>query len=52
MKFLSAIGNDTLGEDALKALYDFGVSTKYVKRAEQPTGQCIVTLDENVVPNK
>ena len=48
---LSAIGNDTLGEDALKALNDFGVSTKYVKRVDQPTGQCIVTLDENAIPS-
>ena len=48
---LSAIGNDTLGEDALKALADFGVNIKYVKKAEQPTGQCIVTLDENAVPS-
>ena len=48
---LSAIGNDSLGDDALNALSDFGVSTKYVKRTTQPTGQCIVTLDENAVPS-
>ena len=48
---LSAVGNDTLGDDALKALCDFGVSTKYVKRAEQATGQCLVTLDKNAVPS-
>ncbi len=48
---LSAVGNDTLGDDALKALSEFGVREKYVKRTEQPTGQCLVTLDENAVPS-
>ena len=48
---LSAVGNDGLGDEALKALYDFGVSTKYVKTTAQPTGQCLVTLDKKGVPS-
>ena len=48
---LSAVGNDALGDDALTSLSSFGVSTKYVKRVEQPTGQCLVILDENAIPS-
>lgn len=48
---LSAIGNDELGDKALDALSGFGVSRHYVKRVTQPTGQCLVTLDENAVPS-
>ena len=48
---LSAVGNDTLGETALNSLVDFGVSAQYVKRNVQPTGQCLVTLDQNAVPS-
>lgn len=48
---VSAVGNDKLGDDALKALEDFGVSSRYVKRTFQPTGQCLVTLDADAVPH-
>ena len=47
---LSAVGNDGLGKEALLALSEFGVDEKYVKTADKPTGQCLVTLDENAVP--
>ena len=47
----SAVGADTLGKKAVKTLSDFGVSTQYVKTNSHPTGQCIVTLDENAVPS-
>ena len=48
---LSAVGEDQLGKDALAALKKFGVSDQYVKCASEPTGQCIVTLDQNAVPS-
>ena len=48
---MSAVGDDTLGNDALEKLKKFGVDTKYVgvDKTHQ-TGQCRVTLDENAVP--
>jgi fructokinase len=48
---LSAVGGDPLGEESLKALADFGVRTDYVQTNSLPTGQCIVTLDENRIPS-
>lgn len=48
---VSAVGNDKLGDDALKTLDGFGVSRKYVKRTSQPTGRCLVTLGSNAVPH-
>lgn len=47
---LSAVGNDDLGQDALAYLPKFRVSTEYVEHNDAPTGQCIVTLDENAIP--
>ncbi len=47
---LSAVGDDPLGKDALTALTEFGVNTDYVKTVPKPTGRCLVTLDENAVP--
>ncbi len=47
----SAVGNDGLGDDVISALEGFGVSSKFMKRAEQPTGQVIVTLDEKGIPS-
>ncbi|MGM9683758.1 MAG: carbohydrate kinase family protein [Eubacteriales bacterium] len=48
---VSAVGRDGLGDGAVGALEGFGVSCKYIKRTSQPTGQCLVTLDENAVPH-
>ena len=48
---ISAVGNDELGDDAVKALEGFGVDSRYVKRYKLPTGRCLVTLDENSVPH-
>ena len=48
---LSAVGNDKLGENALDILADFGVSAQFIKRNQHPTGQCLVTLDQNAVPS-
>ncbi len=47
---ISAVGQDPLGTDALQTLKKFGVKTQYLKTTAEPTGQCIVTLDERFVP--
>lgn len=47
----SAVGSDALAHQALTALSDLAICTQYVKTAPYPTGQCIVTLDENAVPS-
>ena len=48
---ISAIGNDELGENAIRELRDFGVNCEFIKRNEKSTGQCIVTLDEKAIPH-
>lgn len=48
---LSAVGNDELGEAALDALKEFEVNSSLIKKVNFPTGQCIVSLDENFVPS-
>ena len=48
---ISAIGRDSLGGDAIKALKNFGVDCQYVKNNDKPTGQCIVALDDNAIPH-
>lgn len=47
---ISAVGNDDLASDALKAVEEFYVDTRYIKKTDLPTGQCLVTLDERSVP--
>lgn len=47
---MSAVGMDSLGDSALSALSDFGVNPHYVKRTDKPTGQCMVTLGHNAIP--
>ena len=47
---LSAVGNDTLGDDALSELSRLGVNSSLVIRNESPTGTCNVTLDANGIP--
>ena len=47
---LSAVGNDSLGDDALSELDRLGVCTALVSRNSYPTGRCNVTLDENRIP--
>lgn len=48
---LSAVGNDALGDQALKSVADFGVSVELICRSVAPTGQCVVTLDEKGIPS-
>lgn len=47
---ISAIGKDFLGDAAIQALREFGVDDRYVQKNDCSTGQCIVELDENAVP--
>ncbi len=47
---LSAVGDDGLGRDAVRALGDFGVATRYVQQNGFPTGQCTVRLDGSGLP--
>ena len=49
---LSAVGDDALGREAEAALSDMGVLSVYLtKRADKPTGQCLVSLDGASVPS-
>ena len=48
---LSALGQDDLAAAALDRMKKWRVNTEYVARIEgRPTGQCLVTLGENAVP--
>lgn len=47
---ISAVGKDELGERALQGLKEYGVRD-FVQEVDIPTGRCVVTLDENKVPN-
>ncbi len=48
---ISAVGADSLGEDAKRELADFGVDISYIKTVDAPTGRCLVTLDAARVPH-
>lgn len=48
---ISCVGNDDLGKKAVDEIERLGVKTNYVSVCDKPTGQCIVTLDENAVPS-
>ena len=48
----SAVGKDALGRSALEQIRALDVKTDYVSvSCDSPTGQCIVSLDENGVPS-
>lgn len=49
---LSAVGEDALGDEALKKIPRYGVSAEYITRSkEYPTGSCVVSLDRAGVPS-
>lgn len=49
---LSAVGNDELGEAAVKRLKDLSIGTECVSVLNgKPTGACLVTLDDNGIPS-
>ncbi len=52
VSMLSAVGQDELGLSALNQMRAWGVSCELVSQlSEKPTGQCLVTLDENSSPS-
>ena len=48
---LSAVGEDALGDDTLRAVRAEGVCTDFITRSSFPTGQCLVSLDEQNIPS-
>lgn len=48
---ISAVGDDPLGEEALRAMRGLHVSDRFVQRnTARPTGSCAVSLDSSGVP--
>lgn len=48
----SAVGDDTLGKDAIQQTESLGVGTSCIDISrEHRTGECVVTLDQNGVPS-
>lgn len=48
---ISSVGNDTLGETAINNIKKLNVNTDYISVNENPTGQCLVTLNDKKVPH-
>lgn len=44
---IGALGNDGFGEDLLQKLIEEGVGTDGIRRVEGPTGNALITVDEN-----
>ena len=47
---VSALGNDMLGDDTMALISDIGVDCSHIQRNEYPTGQVIVTLSGDGIP--
>lgn len=47
----SAVGNDSLGSDAVATAESFGVNSEFIKTVNFPTGQCLVTIDSAGIPS-
>lgn len=47
---VTAIGNDTLGDETLEALKGTGLNLEYIQRNDKPTSQVLVTMDGAGVP--
>lgn len=47
---VSAVGRDTLGEQALFEAVRHGIRTELVQKNAFPTGACLVTLDDRGIP--
>lgn len=47
---ISALGNDSLGDEALTRTKSFGVNCDYIVRNNKITGQCVVKFDSNNEP--
>ena len=49
--FISAVGKDARGEDALAEIRSLGLSTDLIKQNDYPTGRCDVSLGKGGVPS-
>ncbi len=49
--FMTAVGNDSLGSDAIRKIEQYGMKKDYVLISDKQTGQCLVTLDEKKIPS-
>ena len=47
---LSRVGFDPLGDEAIYKMRRLGINTDLTRRADFPTGQCVVSLDEKGIP--
>ena len=48
---ISAVGNDALGENAIKIIENLQVDTRFIKTPAFPTGRCEVTLNKSGIPS-
>ncbi len=48
---MSAVGNDDLGDEAIKMAHYHGIKTELLGRNSHKTGACLVTVDENGIPS-
>ena len=48
---VSALGDDDLGKEALDVIHKFGLDDTFVTTSQKETGKCVVTLNENGIPN-
>ena len=48
--FISAVGNDDLGDEALSEAKRHGIMTDFIVKNSKKTGACIVTLDGEGIP--
>lgn len=52
VSFVTAVGDDDLGHEALNKIHKYGISSKYVSvHKEYSTGACHVSVDENGIPS-
>ncbi len=47
---VSAVGNDSLGEETLNSCRGFGLDTRFIERNSLPTSRVLVTLDVDGIP--
>lgn len=47
---VSAVGNDALGEETLKACKSYGLNTDYIQRNSMDTSRVLVTVDRAGIP--
>lgn len=48
---ISGVGQDALGDSALKCAADYGIRADYILPNSHPTGSCWVTLNESGMPS-